>query len=167
MKFSKCKRRCNAWYWFFLDAIYYPQRENKNPKLLLNFTSHVFIISQFKKKHLFIFCLFIISAQVFQCSNGIFMQTRTCSYEPRNMRQPMPGTDKMLQNLNLISSKSQMFSILHDVCFSCAWDSSFGKNGDDQSLFVGWFELHWLAMSSQVLMRLSSPAHHRTPSSLL
>ena len=95
-----------------------------------------------KKNTSLFFCLFIISAQVFQRSYDIFMQTRTCSYKPRNMLQPMPGTDKMLQNLNLISCKSQMFSSPHDVCFSCAWDSSFGKNGDDQGLFVGWFELH-------------------------
>ena len=54
----------------------------------------------------------------------------------------MPGTNKMPQNLNLISSKSQMFSVSHDVCFYCVWDSSFGMNGDGQGLFVGWFELH-------------------------
>ena len=67
-----------------------------------------------KKKHLFIFfCLFIISAKVFQRSYDIFMQTRTCSYKPKNMLQPMPGTHKMPQNLNLISSKSQMFSVSH------------------------------------------------------
>ena len=136
--------------------------------LNLNIPGKWVMISQLIKKNTSLFfCLFIISAQVFQRSYDIFMQTRTCSYKPRNMLQPMPGTDKMLQNLNLISCKSQMFSSPHDVCFSCAWDSSFGKNGDDQGLFVGWFELHWLAMSSQVLIRLSSPAHHRTPSSLL
>ena len=95
-----------------------------------------------KKNTSLFFCLFIISSQVFQRSYDIFMQTRTCSYKPRNMLQPMPGADKMLQNLNLISCKSQMFSISHDVCFSCAWDSSFEQNGDDQGLFVGWFELH-------------------------
>ena len=99
----------------FLDAIYYPHRENKNLKLLLNVTSHVFIISQFKKNHLFIFCFFIISVQVFQCSYGIFMQTRTCSYKPRSMLQPMPGTHKMLQNLNLISCKSQ-FLVFPTMC---------------------------------------------------
>ena len=95
-----------------------------------------------KKNTSLFFCLFIISSQVFQRSYDIFMQTRTCSYKARNMLQPMPGADKMLQNLNLISCKSQMFSISHDLCFSCAWDSSFGQNGDDQGLFVGWFELH-------------------------
>ena len=44
----------------------------------------------------FFFYLFIISAQVFQRSYDIFMQTRTCSCKPRNMLQPMRGTDKML-----------------------------------------------------------------------
>ena len=64
MKFSKYKRRCNAWYWFFLDAIYYPQRENKNRKLLLNVTSHVFIISQFKKNTSSFF-VFLLSLRKF------------------------------------------------------------------------------------------------------
>ena len=35
-----------------------------------------------------------------------------------------------------------MFSIPHHVRFSFAWNSSYGKNGDDQGLFVVWFELH-------------------------
>ena len=100
------------------------------------------MISQLKKTLVYFFCLFIISAKVFQRSYDIFMQTRTCSYKRKNMLQPMPGTNKMPQNLNLISSKSQMFSVSHDVCFYCAWDSSFGQNGDGQGLFVGWFELH-------------------------
>ena len=100
-------------------------------------------INPTKKKTLVCFFVFLLSVpQVFQRSYYIFMQTRTCSYKPRSMLQPMPGRDKVLQNLNLISSKSQMFSIPHDVCFSCAWDSSFGKNDDDQGLFVGWFEIH-------------------------
>ena len=51
----------------------------------------------------------------------------------------MRGAHKMPQNLNLIS---QMFSVSNDVYFYCAWDSSFGQNGDGQGLFVGWFELH-------------------------
>ena len=36
----------------FLDAIYYPQRENKNLKQLLNVTSHVFLTSQAKDRPL-------------------------------------------------------------------------------------------------------------------
>ena len=100
------------------------------------------MISQLRTTFVYFFCLFIIFAQVFQLGSDIFMQTKTCSYKPRNMLHPMPGAHEMLRNLNLISSKYQMFSIPHDVCFSCAWDSSFGKNGDDQGLFVDWFELH-------------------------
>ena len=68
-----------------------------------------------KKNTSLFFCLFIISAQVFQRSYDIFIQTRTCSYKPRNMLQPMPGTDKMLQNLNLISCKSQ-FLVFPTMC---------------------------------------------------
>ena len=68
-----------------------------------------------KKSTGLFFCLFIVSAQVFQCSYDIFMQTRTCSYKPRNMLQPMPGTEKMLQNLNLISCKSQ-YLIFPTMC---------------------------------------------------
>ena len=48
-----------------------------------------------KKTLVYFFCLFIISAKVFQRSYDIFMQTRTCSYKPKNMLQPMPGTNKM------------------------------------------------------------------------
>ena len=43
------------------------------------------------------------------------MQTRTCSYKPRNMLQPMPGTENMLQNLNLFSGKSQ-FLVFPTMC---------------------------------------------------
>ena len=95
-----------------------------------------------KKNSCLLFCLFIISAQVSPLSYDTFMQTRTCNYKPRNILEPMPGAHKILHNLNLISSKYQMFSISHDVCFSCAWDLSFGKNDDGQGLFVGWFGLH-------------------------
>ena len=41
------------------------------------------MISQLKKTLVYFFCLFIISAKVFQRSYDIFMQTRTCSYKPK------------------------------------------------------------------------------------
>ena len=93
-----------------------------------------------KKTHLFIFLSFYYLCESFSTysSYDIFMQTRTCSYKPKNMLQPMRGAHKMSQNLNLISSKSQMFSVSNDVYFYCAWDSSFGQNGGGQGLFVGW-----------------------------
>ena len=151
----------------FLDAIYYPQRENKNLKLLLNVTSHVSIISQFKKNTCSFF-VFLLSLRKF--FNVVMISSCKQELAAINLEicySQCLGRIRCCRIWTLFPSKSQMFSSPHDVCFSCAWDSSFGKNGDDQSLFVGWFELHWLAMSSQVLMRLSSPAHHRTPSSLL
>ena len=84
------------------------------------------MISQLKK-HLFIFFVFLLSLRKF--FNVVMISS--CKQELaatnlKNMLQPMPGTHKMPQNLNLISSKSEMFSVSHDVCFYCAWDSSFG-----------------------------------------
>ena len=109
----------------------------------MNIPGKCVMISRLKETLYFIFFVFLLSLRKF--FNVVMISSckqDLAAIRPRNMLQPMPGTNEMLENLNLISSKYQIFSISHDVCFSCAWDSSFGKNDDGQGLFVGWFELH-------------------------
>ena len=72
-----------------------------------------------KKHTCLFFCLFIISAKVFQRSYDIFMQTRTCSYKPRNMLQPMPEAHKMLQHWTLFPLNLRCL-VFPTMCFFIA-----------------------------------------------
>ena len=66
----------------FLDAIVYPQRENTNPKLLLNVTSHVFLTNEAKDRllkflreneipHMFNVCKFIFCNEGKRCNTDL------------------------------------------------------------------------------------------------